>query len=53
VGVAEHDALRAEAERRAGPAFALKRYHDKVLSFGSPPVRYARALMFDEPIAAA
>ncbi len=53
VGVAEHDALRAEAQRRAGSAFRQKRYHDQVLSYGSPPVRYARALMFNEPIAEA
>lgn len=53
VGVAELDALRAEAERKAGPAFNLKRYHDQVLSYGTPPVRYAKALMFGEPIAAA
>ena len=46
VGAAEHDALRAEAERRQGAAFDLKRYHDKVLSYGSPPSRYVRALMF-------
>jgi uncharacterized protein (DUF885 family) len=51
VGVTEHDALRTEARRRAGAGFDLKRYHDQVLSYGSPPVRYARALMFDEPIA--
>lgn len=51
VGVTEHDAVRAEAERRWGPAFTLKRYHDTVLSFGSPPMRYARALMFGETIA--
>lgn len=51
VGVTEHDALRAEAERRAGSAFDLKTYHDKVLSYGSPPGRYVRQLMFDEPIA--
>jgi uncharacterized protein (DUF885 family) len=50
VGVTEHDALRAEAERRAGAAFNLKGYHDKVLSFGSPPGRYVWALMFDEAI---
>jgi uncharacterized protein (DUF885 family) len=48
VGVSEHDAIRAEAQKRAG--FSLKAYHDKVLSFGSPPARYVRALMFDEPI---
>lgn len=50
VGLTEHHALRAEAEKRWGKDFALKRYHDTVTSFGSPPVRYARALMFDEPI---
>jgi len=50
VGVTEHDAVRAEAERRWGADFTLKRYHDKLLSFGSPPMRYARALMFDEAI---
>jgi uncharacterized protein (DUF885 family) len=49
VGRLEHDAMRAEAERRGG--FALKSYHDKVLSYGSAPSRYVRALMFEEPIA--
>jgi hypothetical protein len=28
----------------------LKEYHDKLLSFGSPPVRFVRELMFDLPI---
>jgi uncharacterized protein (DUF885 family) len=51
VGVSEHDELRVEAEKRWGAGFKLKRYNDTVLSFGSPPVRFARALMFDEPIA--
>lgn len=50
VGQTEHIVLRKEAENRWGAEFNLKRYHDMVLSFGSPPVRYARALMFDEPI---
>lgn len=50
VGVTEHDAARAEAERRWGSAFTLKRYHDTLLSFGSPPMRYARALMFGAAI---
>ena len=50
VGQAEHHALRAEAEQRWGASFHVKAYHDKVLAFGSPPVRIARALMFDEPI---
>lgn len=51
VGYSEHVELRAEAERRRGAAFDLKAYHDELLSHGSPPVRYVRALMFGEPIA--
>ena len=50
VGYQEHADLRAAAERRAGSKFDLKAYHDQVLSFGSPPVRLVRALVFDEPI---
>jgi len=50
VGYLEHANLRAEAEQRWGEDFSLKRYHDKVLSFGSPPGRFVRALVFDEPI---
>ena len=48
VGRAEHDAMRAEAERQR--SFMLKQYHDKVLSYGSAPARYVSALMFDKPI---
>lgn len=47
VGYQEHRDLRAEAERRWGDAFSLKRYHDGVLAYGSPPVRFVRALLFD------
>ena len=50
VGWNEHAECRAEAERRWGANFNLKTYHDRVLSFGSPPMRYARALLLDEPI---
>ena len=50
VGYQEHADMRAEAERRAGEHFDLKAYHDKALSFGSPPVRFVRELTFDEPI---
>jgi uncharacterized protein (DUF885 family) len=50
VGYQEHIALRAEAMRRRGAAFDLRAYHDEVLSHGSPPVRYVRALMFGKPI---
>jgi uncharacterized protein (DUF885 family) len=50
VGYQEHADLRADAEQRLGKRFDLKRYHDQVLSYGSPPVRFVRELMFDEPI---
>ncbi len=49
-GYEEHRMLRAEAERRWGKQFTLRRYHDTVLSYGSPPVKYARALMFGLPV---
>jgi uncharacterized protein (DUF885 family) len=51
VGWGEHHALRKEAETRWGADFGLKRYHDTVLSHGSPPLRFVRQLMFEEPIA--
>ncbi len=50
VGYLEHVALRREVEAARGEAFDLKAYHDKLLSFGSPPPRYVRALMLDLPI---
>ena len=50
VGSEEHWDIRREAERRWGKDFTLKRYHDTVLSFGSPPARFARAAMFDEAV---
>ena len=50
VGVQEHLALREEARKSWGKNFSLKRYHDTVLSFGSPPVRYVRELTLDLPI---
>jgi uncharacterized protein (DUF885 family) len=49
-GYAEHVALREEAEARWGADFDQRKYHDGVLSFGSPPVKYARALLFDLPV---
>jgi uncharacterized protein (DUF885 family) len=42
VGAIEHDDMRAAAEKKEGAAFNLKRYHDRVLSFGSPAVKYVR-----------
>jgi len=50
VGVQEHLALRDEALKAWGKSFTMKRYHDAVLSFGSPPVKYARELLLDLPI---
>lgn len=50
VGVQEHLALREEVRQKWGKAFALKRYHDTVLSFGSAPVRYIRELTLGLPI---
>ena len=45
VGYQEHIDLRREAEARSQEAFSLKRYHDEVLSYGSPPGKYVRALV--------
>jgi len=49
-GYAEHMDLREEARRRWGNGFTLRRYNDEVLSHGSPPVKYVRALMFGEAV---
>jgi uncharacterized protein (DUF885 family) len=48
VGYQEWKDFRAAAEKR--PGFNLRRFHDEALSHGSPPVRYIRALVLDEPI---
>ena len=50
VGVQEQLALREEARQRWSRTFTLKGYHDAALSFGSPPVRYVRELLFNLPI---
>lgn len=42
VGAIEHDDMRAAAEKKEGASFNLKRYHDRVLSLGSPAVKYVR-----------
>jgi len=49
-GYAEHMDMRAEAQRLWGEDFTLRRYHDTVLSHGSPPVKYVRALVFGEAV---
>jgi uncharacterized protein (DUF885 family) len=50
VGYQEHIEMRAAVEALWGDEFTLRRYHDQALSYGSPPVRFVRALMLDEEI---
>ncbi|MBP90652.1 MAG: DUF885 domain-containing protein [Planctomycetaceae bacterium] len=50
VGFQEHRDMRSASETAWGPDFTLKRYHDQALSFGSPPVRFVRALLLGQPI---
>ena len=50
VGTQEHWDLRRTVEKEWGDAFTLKRYHDQILSYGSPPVQFVRALTLNLPI---
>lgn len=50
VGAQEHLDLRKAMEAKLGDKFNAKAYHDQVLSYGAPPVRFVRELMLDEPI---
>jgi uncharacterized protein (DUF885 family) len=50
VGAQEHFDAREAAEAKWGEAFSLKDYNNRMLSYGAPPVRFARQLMLDEPI---
>ncbi len=50
VGYQEHLEMRAALEEAWGDEFTLRRYHDQALSYGSPPVKYVRALMLKEEI---
>ncbi len=50
VGYQEHRELRREIEQAWGEEFTLRRYHDQLLSYGSPPVRFVRALMLGEDV---
>ena len=50
IGWSEHQELKRAVTARDGAAFDLRKYHDAVLSHGSAPVRYVRALMLGEPI---
>ena len=50
VGYQEHLEMRAAVEALWGDGFTLRRYHDRVLSYGSPPVRFVRALVLGDDI---
>jgi uncharacterized protein (DUF885 family) len=50
VGFQQHRDMRTAVEEAWGEGFDLKRYHDAVVSHGSPPVRFVRALVLGEPI---
>ena len=50
VGYQEHVAMRAAVESAWGDEFTLRRYHDQALSYGSPPVKFVRALILNEDI---
>lgn len=45
VGIAEHNDMRAAWIERNGAVQDWQAYHDRVLSFGSPPVRFVRGLL--------
>ncbi|WP_372485875.1 DUF885 domain-containing protein [Stenotrophomonas sepilia] len=50
VGAQEHFDTRKAVQEKLGDKFNLKAYHDQVLSYGAPPVRFARQLMLEQPI---
>ena len=50
VGYQEWAELRADVEVAWGDEFTLRRYHDQALAYGSPPVKFIRALILDEDI---
>jgi len=50
VGAQEHFDTRKAMEAKLGDKFNAKTYHDLMLSYGAPPVRFARQMMLDQPI---
>ena len=50
VGYQEHIEMRAAVQEAWGEEFTLRRYHDQALSYGSPPVKFVRALILNEQI---
>lgn len=52
VGWVEHHTLRQRLLQHWKENFNLKRYHDAILAFGSPPTHHVESLMFGEAIKA-
>jgi uncharacterized protein (DUF885 family) len=52
LGTRELHRVRAEASRRDGAAFSLRRFHDRVLSYGSLPVALISRLMLADEVPA-
>jgi len=50
VGAQEHFDTRKAVQEKLGDKFNLKAYHDQMLPYGAPPVRFARQLMLAQPI---
>ena len=50
VGFQEHLDLEKAVRERDGEKFDLRKYNDTALSYGSPPVRYVRQMMLEQPI---
>ena len=50
VGFQEHINMRSAVETAWGGEFTLRRYHDQALSYGSPSIKYVRALILNKQI---
>ena len=50
VGYQEHIEMRKAVELAWDDEFTLRRYHDQALSYGSPPVKFVRALILNEEV---
>jgi len=51
VGWLQHWETRKAVEAKWGASYSHRKYHDQLLSYGSPPGRYVHQLMLDQPIA--
>ena len=50
VGYLEHIDLQREVEKVWGETYSPRKYHDSLLSFGSPPVQFVRALLLEKRV---